>query len=240
MSYGIWDQSALGAPVQRFPKTTEGWQAAWAQFSSWEPAAAGGAAWGRPPQTNGKAVASLVLGVFWMRGIGSILALVFGYKGKKEIEESQGTQDGRGFAVAGIVLGWIGIVGLVLIVLAIALPTFLGVRARAQDKVSQASARNAAAAAQVCWTDNDSYESCGASTLAQIEYSLAFIDGATDSTGPSEVSVDVAGSNRITFAALSESGTCFYLNEDATSGLVGLPTPPGCLPPVLPRTLCSR
>ena len=37
----------------------------------------------------------------------NVLALVFGYKGRKQIDESNGTQTGRGMATAGIVLGWV-------------------------------------------------------------------------------------------------------------------------------------
>jgi hypothetical protein len=36
-----------------------------------------------------------------------ILALVFGYKARREIDESRGRQGGRGMATAGIVLGWV-------------------------------------------------------------------------------------------------------------------------------------
>lgn len=66
-------------------------------------------AYARPVGTNGFAIASLVLGIVWAMGIGSILALVFGYIGKSQIDESGGDQTGRGLAIAGIVLGWIGV-----------------------------------------------------------------------------------------------------------------------------------
>jgi hypothetical protein len=62
--------------------------------------------------TNGMAVAALVLGIVGCVGlwlIGPILALVFGYVSKGQIDRSGGAQEGRGFAVAGIVLGWVGI-----------------------------------------------------------------------------------------------------------------------------------
>ena len=66
----------------------------------------------RPP-TNGMAVASMVLGILGMMGmvwiISPILALVFGHMAKGQIDRSGGAQEGRGFAVAGIVLGWVGI-----------------------------------------------------------------------------------------------------------------------------------
>jgi hypothetical protein len=66
--------------------------------------------------TNGKAIAALVLGITWICGIGSILALVFGNQAKNEIDASGGLEQGRGMATAGIVLGWVGI-GFVLLYL---------------------------------------------------------------------------------------------------------------------------
>jgi hypothetical protein len=72
---------------------------------------------GRPAQkTNGMAVASLVLGILWLGWVGSILAVVFGYVGKSQIDRSGGAEGGRGMAVAGIVLGWVGIGTLALVI----------------------------------------------------------------------------------------------------------------------------
>ena len=68
--------------------------------------------------TNGLAIASLVLGLVWVFWINSILALVFGYIAKGQIDESQGRQGGRGLAIAGIVLGWVGVGILVLFIIA--------------------------------------------------------------------------------------------------------------------------
>jgi hypothetical protein len=70
----------------------------------------------QPARTNGFAVAALVLGIIWIYWIGSILALVFGYVAKGQIDSSNGTQSGRGMAIAGIVLGWVG-VGILLLML---------------------------------------------------------------------------------------------------------------------------
>jgi hypothetical protein len=39
------------------------------------------------PQTNGFALASLVLGIIWLSGLGSILALIFGYMAKNQIDQ---------------------------------------------------------------------------------------------------------------------------------------------------------
>ena len=72
-----------------------------------------------PParSTNGMAIASMVLGILWLYWIGSILALIFGYVAKKQIDTSGGRQGGRGMATAGIVLGWVGVGFLSLVIL---------------------------------------------------------------------------------------------------------------------------
>jgi predicted metal-binding membrane protein len=66
--------------------------------------------------TNGLAIAALVCGCvgFAFCFVPSILAVVFGYISKSQIDQASGRQAGRGLAVAGIVLGWVG-VGLALV-----------------------------------------------------------------------------------------------------------------------------
>ena len=65
---------------------------------------------------NGMAIASMVLGIVWVYWIGSILALVFGYVARNQIKQRGG--QGGGMAVAGIVLGWVGIGFLVIFLIA--------------------------------------------------------------------------------------------------------------------------
>ena len=66
------------------------------------------------PGTNGLAIASMVLGILWIYWVGSILALIFGYIARGQIR--QRGQGGDGMAIAGIVLGWIGVGTLVLLI----------------------------------------------------------------------------------------------------------------------------
>ena len=76
--------------------------------------------WGQYPAaqtTNGFAIASMVLGIIWIYWIGSVLALVFGYVARSQIR--QRGQSGDGMAIAGIVLGWVGVATLVLFILVI-------------------------------------------------------------------------------------------------------------------------
>src|ERR1700760_3941683 len=67
-----------------------------------------------PPQpagSSGKATAALVLGIVGLFCfICSILALVFGYQARGEIDRSGGMIGGRGMAQAGIILGYVTLV----------------------------------------------------------------------------------------------------------------------------------
>jgi hypothetical protein len=83
--------------------------------------------YGLPPvgqTTNGLAVASMVLGIVWVFGIGSILAVIFGFVARKQIKDSGGRESGGGMALAGIILGLVGVASLILwIVFVIAVTT---------------------------------------------------------------------------------------------------------------------
>ncbi len=70
-----------------------------------------------PRPTNGLAVASMVLGILWLYWLGSILALIFGYIARSQIRASYHAQQGMGMAIAGIVLGWVGVATLVAFIL---------------------------------------------------------------------------------------------------------------------------
>ena len=61
-----------------------------------------------PRPTNGLAIASLVLGVVWVYWLGSVLAVVFGHIALHQIKQNP-HQNGRGLAIAGVVLGWAGV-----------------------------------------------------------------------------------------------------------------------------------
>jgi hypothetical protein len=70
-------------------------------------------------RTSGLAIASLVLGILWVCGIGALLATVFGAVAINQISQSNGKLTGKGMAIAGLVLG---IIGLALCLLPLFLP----------------------------------------------------------------------------------------------------------------------
>lgn len=127
-----WSPSAHGQPAPWQPPTYEHptpWQPPGNERSaahSRHPAGHGPGAGDfsppppKPRRVNGLAVASLVLGLLWLYGIGSILGLIFGYLARKQIR-TRGDAGG-GLATAGIVLGWLSL-AFILLVLVFAVVT---------------------------------------------------------------------------------------------------------------------
>lgn len=62
-----------------------------------------------PPETSGKAIVSLVCGLFLFAFPMSILAIIFGHISLSEIRKSAGRLKGEGMAIAGLVLGYLGL-----------------------------------------------------------------------------------------------------------------------------------
>lgn len=60
--FGIWDRTLPGGPVSRYPRTDEGWRAAWLAFAAQEPESSevgmGGTAPSAPPARRGPIGAS--------------------------------------------------------------------------------------------------------------------------------------------------------------------------------------
>ena len=67
-------------------------------------------------ETNGLAIASLFIGIIWLFGLGSLLAIFLGYYAIKEIGASEGRQGGRSIAIAGVVVGVVGLASLGILV----------------------------------------------------------------------------------------------------------------------------
>jgi type IV pilus assembly protein PilA len=97
-----------------------------------------------PPQTSGKALGSLICGLFaWIFPV-CLAAVVLGHMALSEIRKSAGRIKGHGMAVAGLVLGYLGIAFLpiiLIIVAAIAIPNLLRARMVANETLAIASLR---------------------------------------------------------------------------------------------------
>lgn len=89
--------------------------------------------------TNGLAVAALVLGILWLAGLGALLALIFGLIALSQIRTQPEHYSGKGMAIAGVVLGAVGIVVPAIL---IALAAFAG------DEANDGSVRRSDTAGQ--------------------------------------------------------------------------------------------
>ncbi len=66
-----------------------------------------------PRSTNALAIASLILSVLWLFGLGSVLAVIFALVALSTIRASHGQQAGMGLAFAGLIIGICGLIGAV-------------------------------------------------------------------------------------------------------------------------------
>jgi uncharacterized protein YqgC (DUF456 family) len=65
-------------------------------------------------------VASFVCSfLFWLYGIGAVLAVVFGFIARSQIKRSGGSQKGSGLALAGIIIGITSLVLTVILVVVV-------------------------------------------------------------------------------------------------------------------------
>jgi len=94
-------------------------------------------------QTSGKAIASLVCGLFLFAFPLSVLAIIFGHLSLSEIRKSAGRLKGEGLAITGLVLGYAGVaaIPIILIMAAIAIPNLLRARIAANEASAVGSIR---------------------------------------------------------------------------------------------------
>ncbi len=94
-------------------------------------------------QTSGKAIASLILGIINVFPL-SVIAIILGHLSLSEIKKSAGRLKGQGLAIAGLILGYLGLVAIpfIVIVAAIAIPNLLRAKIAANEASAAGNVRN--------------------------------------------------------------------------------------------------
>src|SRR5207302_4234304 len=90
------------------------------------------------------------------------------------------------------------------ILIAIALPTFLGARQRAQNRGAESNLRNGLVAAKTFYTDNSIYRAHTGALATGIERMLQWALTASPAVG--QVDIESAAANQVLLVAQSASG----------------------------------
>jgi hypothetical protein len=163
-----------------------------------------------PAQTNALSVASLVLGIVWLGGLGSLLAVIFGHIGLGQVKRSHGTQTGRGLALAGTILGYVGCIAAITIAAIVFTDTRTATHSPAQaigqDSEAKSNARNLVSQIETCATDYaGDYTNCNSSDLSNTGLNLG--------TGRGQVAGLATSASTYEVVAKSKSGDTFTITK---------------------------
>jgi type IV pilus assembly protein PilA len=130
-------------------------------------------------------------------------------------------QDDKGFTLIELMV----VVLIIAILIAIAIPTFLGLRRRAQDRAAQSNLRNGLTAGKAFYTDAETYVGFtpgAAGTAEAIEPSLTWVAGNPGVAGQVGITIPVTVpvGQELALNALSASTAEFCIADSTTAGTV--------------------
>jgi type IV pilus assembly protein PilA len=118
-------------------------------------------------------------------------------------------EDDKGFTLIELMV----VVLIIAILIAIAIPTFLGLRRRAQDRAAQSDLRNAMTAAKAFYTDAEVYTGFTAAEGELIEPSLNW-----DTPAEADfVTIEAVNAQDVVFSRASASGTDFCIADSTVA-----------------------
>jgi prepilin-type N-terminal cleavage/methylation domain-containing protein len=127
--------------------------------------------------------------------------------------------DERGFTLIELMV----VVMIIAVLLAIGIPSFFGMRTRAQDSSAQSTLNNAEKVGTLVLVQEEEFPST-ADLLVRLpleEPRIGWLGPLVSSTGPREVSIEEDdGGTELAMATMSESGTCFYQRLVRNTGTV--------------------
>jgi type IV pilus assembly protein PilA len=134
---------------------------------------------------------------------------------KRRIAEARKADEGFTLIELAVVILIIGIL------LLLAIPSFLGVRKKAQDKAAQSALKVMLTNAKAIYGDAGNYAASDASAMrtANTEPGYTLLNAGGASTGPKNISIEVSNSSaNWSAAAWSASSKCFYIQDSDASG----------------------
>lgn len=142
-------QNTQAAPPPPAPsaQSTSAWlnvPPAQAQYPQGQPYAPQPPQYQQQPQTDGKATASLVLGILSILCFGiltGIPAIILGHVSRGNIKRSMGRVSGGGMALAGLILGYCGLFFSTLLIAAVMIPNLLRARITANESAAASTVR---------------------------------------------------------------------------------------------------
>lgn len=127
------------------------------------------------------------------------------------IGASLNARDRDGFTLVEVLV----VLLIIAVLLGIAAVVFLGARTAAQNRTAQSTARHALVTAKALFGVDEDYRAATVSALEEAEPQVVFVDGSTSSDGPETASVDAPDEDTFVVAVYSESGTCFFIRDEA-------------------------
>jgi hypothetical protein len=158
----------------------------------------------------GFGIASLVLSLLFFCGLGSLLAVILGTVGIRRAN-AQGTSEGKGMSIAGVVIGVLGLVGAAVLLLS-TLAVQQQQRSSGSDAAVQSDLLSAAVAEETYFTMNGIYTSL-ATDLSAMGFSQSNIGNYSPGGDLTVMSADGDG-----YCLQATSATGTTLSYDSESG----------------------